>query len=128
MTYLLKLLYLIELCSSDGEASGEVDNFANDQARPLNLVLQVPESLPSVLQHHIDFIVCGDYETANKIKECMACQWSNIVKPGRKVKVKFVSKLKDAVIEMSHYIAKLASKSMYFFATAKVIVKITDTS
>ena len=63
------------LCSSDGEASGRVDtsfrkhNFAIDQARPLSLVLQLPERLPSVLQHYIDFVVCGEYETTVKIKD-----------------------------------------------------------
>ena len=37
--------------------------------------------------------------------------------------------MKDAVLEKSHYIAKPASNSMYFFCyDYKVIVKITDTS
>ena len=63
------------LCSSDGEASGRVDtsfhkhNFAIDQARPLSLVSQLPKRLPSILQHHIDLVVCGEYETAVKIKD-----------------------------------------------------------
>ena len=48
--------------------------------------------------------------------------WSDIIRPEHKVKVKIKGDLTSAVVEKFHYIAKLSSNSMYFYATAKVDV------
>ena len=55
-----------------------------------------------------------------KVKECMQQQWSHIIIPGLRVKVKIKGVLTNALVEKSHYIAKLSSNSMYFYAAAKV--------
>jgi len=50
------------------------------------LVLRLPNDLPAVTQHYIDFVRCDQYETAMKVKECMQQQWSHIIIPGLRVK------------------------------------------
>ena len=83
------------------------------------LAQQLPEDLPDVTQHYTDFVRCEQYETAMKVKECMQQQWFHIIVPGHKVKVKIKRVLTSAVVEKSHYIAKLCSNSKYSYATAK---------
>ena len=84
------------------------------------MVLQLPKNLTDITQHYVDFVRCEQHDTALKAKECMQQQWSDIIRPRRKVKVKIKGKLTSAVVEKSHYIAKLFSNCMYFHATAKV--------
>ena len=72
-----------------------------------NLELVLPTSLQGVTQHHVDFIRCDDIDTANTAKELMQQQWSELVKPGCRVKVTIMDKFVDAVVERTHYISKL---------------------
>ena len=48
----------------------------------------------------------------------MQQQWSDIVRP----KSKDEDEITSAVVEKSHYIAKLSSNCMHFYATAKAHV------
>ena len=89
-------------------------------AKDSHLVLQLPKDIPDVTQHYIDFVRCEQYVTAMKVKECMQQQWSHIIVPGQKVKVKIEGVLTSGVVKKSHYIAKLSSNSTYFYAAAKV--------
>ena len=58
------------------------------------LELALPASLQGVTQHHVDFIRCDDIDTANTTaKELMQQQWSELVKPGCRVKVKIMDKI-----------------------------------
>ena len=55
-------------------------------------------------------------------------QWSNLVKPGQKVKVKLKDELVAAVVESSHFISKLSFDCLYFSATTKVDIKLGSSS
>ena len=55
----------------------------------------------------------------------MRQQWSDLVKPGCRVKVKVKDELVDAFVERSHFIS---FDSCYFYATAKVEVKLAGTA
>ena len=90
-----------------------------------NLELVLPASLQGVTQHHMDFIRCDDLDTANTVKELMQQQWSELVKPGCRVKVTIMDKFVDAVVERTHFISKLSFDCCYFFATAKAEVKVS---
>ena len=72
----------------------------------------------------MDFIRCDDIDTAIAAKELMQQQWSELVKPGCRVKVKIMDKFVDAV-ERTHFISKLFFDCCYFFATAKAEVKVS---
>ena len=88
---------------------------------PRNIVqLVLPASLQGVTQHHVDFIRCDDFDSANTAKELMQQQWSELVKPG--CRDKFV----DAVVQRTHFISKLSFDCCYFFATAKAEVKVSS--
>ena len=54
----------------------------------------------------------------------MKNQWCDLVYPGRKVKVRVKDELVDGEVETCHYIAKLSFDCLYFYATAKVDVRI----
>ena len=56
----------------------------------------------------------------------MECEWSNVVKAGQKVKVKMKDEFVDVVVEKLLFLAKLASNGTYYYATAKVIVRLYD--
>ena len=90
-----------------------------------NLELVLPASLQGVTQHHVDFIRCDDLDTANTAKELIQQQWSELVKPGSRVKVTIMDKFVDAVVERTHFISKLSFDCCYFFATAKTEVKVS---
>ena len=93
---------------------------------PKNILeLALPASLQGVTQHHVDFIRCDNIDTANTVKELMQQQWSELVKPGCRVKVKIMDKFVDAVVERTHFISKLSFDCCYFFATAKAEVKVS---
>ena len=79
-------------------------------------------SLQGVTQHHVDFIRCDDLDTANTVKELMQQQWSELVRPGCRVKVTIRDK---AVVERTHFISKVSFDCCYFFATAKASVKVS---
>ena len=103
-----------------------MSNARPPSADPRNIVqLVLPASLQGVTQHHVDFIRCDDFDTANTAKELMQQQWSELVKPGCRVKVKIMDKFVDAVVEMTHFISKLSFDCCYFFATAKAEVKVS---
>ena len=72
-------------------------------AKDSHLVLQLPKDIPDVTQHYIDFVRCEQYVTAMKVKECMQQQWSHIIVPGQKLKVKIKGVLTSAVVKKSHY-------------------------
>ena len=90
--------------------------------------LHLPVSLQNVTKYHEDFVKCEDQDTANKVMESMQHQWSELAKPGRKVKVKMKDELSDGIIDKSYFISKLSFDSRYFYATAKAEVKLADTS
>ena len=100
---------------------------SNASVDPRNIVqLVLPASLQGVTQHHVDFIRCDDFDSANTAKELMQQQWSELVKPGCRVKVKIMDKFVDAVVERTHFISKLSFDCCYFFATAKAEVKVSS--
>ena len=60
----------------------------------------MPDSLHlNVTKYHEDFVKCNDQGTADKVMESMQQQWSDLVKPGCRVKVKVKDELVDAFIE-----------------------------
>ena len=79
------------------------------------LVLHLPGDLPGVTKHHADFVKCDDSDTANRVRDCMQIQWSNLVKPGQKIKVKLKNEVVAAVVESSHFISKLSFDCLYTF-------------
>ena len=56
-------------------------------------VLQLPDSLENVTKYHEDFVKCADKHTADLVCESMREQWSDVLKPGRRVKVKIKDEL-----------------------------------
>ena len=95
---------------------------------PLVHVLHLPEDLQGDTKHYVDFVKCDDADTANRVRDCMQIQWSNLVKPGQKVKVKLKDELVAAVVENSHFISKLSFDCLYFYATTKVDIKLPGSS
>ena len=102
-----------------------VETVSSDTPQPINelksnypLVLQLPEDLSNVNQHYVNFVRCEDVHSANTVK-CMEQQWSSLVQPGRKVKVKVKEEVVSAVVEKLHFISKLSFDCRYFYATAK---------
>ena len=85
----------------------------------------LPVGLQGVTQYHVDFIRYDDIVTANTVNELMQQQWSELVKPGCRVKVKIMDKFVDAVVERTHFISKLSFECCYFFATANAEVKVS---
>ena len=69
------------------------------------LVLHLPGDLPGVTKHHADFMKYDDSDTANTVRDCIQIQWSNLVKPGQKIKI-----------------------CLYFYATAKVDIRLPGSS
>jgi len=67
-----------------------VSNARPPSVEPRKLELVLPVSLQGVTQHHVDFIKCDDIVTASTAKELMQQQWSELVKPGCRVKVKLL--------------------------------------
>ena len=103
-----------------------VETVSSDTPQPINelksnypLVLQLPEDLSNVNQHYVNFVRCEDVHSANTVKKCMEQQWSTLVQPGRKVKVKVKEEVVSAVVEKLHFISKLSFDCRYFYATAK---------
>lgn len=84
--------------------------------------LRLPGHVKDV--HHPDFVRCEDSETAEELKEAMKYQWCDLVYPGRKVKVRVKDELVDGEVETCHYISKLSFDCLYFYATAKVDVRV----
>ena len=58
----------------------------------------------------------------------MEREWSDVVKTGQKVKMKFKDDFTSAVVVRVLFVSKLAANSTYFYATAKVIVKLSNNS
>ncbi len=58
-------------------------------------------------QHHVDFVRCDNIDTANSAKNCMQQQWSDLVSPGCKVKVKLKGEIVVAIVEKPYFISKL---------------------
>ena len=90
------------------------------------LVLKFPDSLTGVTKHHEDFVRCEEADVADTVKGLMQQQWTSLVMPGQKVKVKIKDKLVSAVIENCHFISKLSFDSLYFYATAKVDLRLSE--
>ena len=64
------------------------------ESEPRNqLVLHLPSDFPSVAERHVDCVRCDTIDTANAVRYGMKQQWSNLVSPGRTVKVKVKDKL-----------------------------------
>ena len=93
----------------------------------LHLVLELPANLTSITKHYVDFIRCDDSEVANSIKDAMQHQWSSLIMPGQKLKVRMKDKLVSAVVEKCYYISKLSFDCLYYYATAKADVRLLDT-
>ena len=64
-----------------------------------HLVLKLPDSLTGITKHHEDFVRCEEADVADTVKGLMQQQWTSLVTPGQKVKVKIKDKLVSAVIE-----------------------------
>ena len=90
------------------------------------LVLKLPDSLTGVTKYHEDFVRCEEANVADTVKGLMQQQWTSLVMPGQKVKVKIKDKLVSAVIENCHFISKLSFDSLYFYATAKVDLRLSE--
>ena len=90
-------------------------------------MLQLLEDLSNVTKHYVDFVRCEDVDSANAVK-CMEQQWSTLVQPGRKVKVKVKEKVVSAVIETLHFISKLSFDCRYFYVTAKADIRLSGCS
>lgn len=89
--------------------------------------LHLPDDL-HVTQHHVDYVRCEELDTATAVRDCMEQQWSHLFCHGRKVKVKLNDELIDGVIVQTHYIAKLSSNCLYYYATAKAEVSTSGSS
>ncbi len=92
------------------------------------LLLQVPESLTRVTKRFEDFVKCENMEDASAVEELMRLQWSNLVVPGMKVKVKLNNEVVSAVIVECNYTSKVSFDCLYCFATAKANVKLSDSN
>ncbi len=75
-----------------------------------------------------DFVMCENMEDASAIEELMRLQWSNLVAPGMKVKVKLNNEVVSAVIVECNYTSKVYFDCLYCFATAKANVKLSDSN
>ena len=60
--------------------------------------LHLPVSLHNVTKYHEDFVKYEDQATASRVMESMQDQWSELDKPGCKVKVKIKDELADTII------------------------------
>ena len=90
--------------------------------------ITLPEAIRNVTKYHADYFRCDDGESANIVSSSMERQWSDVIMIGQKVKVKMKNEFVSAVVEKTIFVSKLASNSAYFYATAKVIVRLPDGS
>ena len=96
---------------------------------PLHLSeITLSEAIPNVTKYNADYFRCEDGESANIVRSSMERQWSDVIMIGQKVKVKMKNEFVSAVVEKTIFVSKLASNSAYFYATAKVIVRLPDGS
>ena len=78
--------------------------------------------------YHVDFVKCRDI----LIGDCIKKQWSDIVKPGKKVKVKLKladgsgSSIYSAVVQECMFLSCLSLDCLYSYATAKSLVRLLD--
>ncbi len=86
--------------------------------------------IPNITKHYVDFVRCEDAVTVDTVKKCMEQQWSALVTPrGWKVKVKVKEEEVSAIVEKSFFIiCKLSFDCRYFNATAKAVVRLSDSS
>ncbi len=75
-----------------------------------------------------DFVKCENMEDASTVEELMRLQWSNLVVPGMKVKVKLNNEVVSAVIVECNYTSKVSFDCLYCYATAKANVKLSDSN
>ena len=92
----------------------QIEHLRNSQSFCMNLMTQflcvsAEWCLSRVTYFQFTIVRCEQYETVMKVKECMQQQWSHVIVPGYKVKVKIRRVLTSAVVEKSQYIAKLSS-------------------
>ena len=91
--------------------------------------LNLPVSLSNVVtKYHADYFRCEDGESASAVRSCMEHEWSDVVKSGQKVKMKFKDDFTSGTVDRVLFVSKQAANSTYFYATAKVIVKLSNNS
>ena len=105
---------------------------STDPAFPVRLSipqLNLPVSLSNVVtKYHADYFRCEDGELASAVRSCMVHEWSDVVKSGQKVKMKFKDDFTSGTVDRVLFVSKQAANSTYFYATAKVIVKLSNNS
>ena len=101
--------------------------------RPIDLCpLQLPDDL-TFTRYHEDYFKCQDEKTAQYISESMRGQLSEIVKPGMDVKISLYDSsaneyVHGAIVEECIFLFKLSNDCWFYYATAKVKVRLLDNS
>ena len=81
-----------------------------------------------VTKYHADYFRCEDGESASAVRSCMVHVWSDVVKSGQKVKIKFKDDFTSGTVDRVLFVSKQAANSTYFYATVKVIVNLSNNS
>ena len=101
-----------------------VTNATSDSAYEHIPALKLPEHLKDITKHHEDFVRCEDVSTADAVKDAMKLQWSDLIFPGQKVKLKVKEEIISAEVEKCHFVSKLSFDCLYYYATAKADVRV----
>ena len=106
-----------------------MDRCEHSESRIAIPQLNLPESLSNVVtKYHADYFRCEDGESASAVSRCMEHEWSDAVETGQKVKMKFKDDFTSVTVDRVLFVSKQAANSSYFYATAKVIVKLSNNS
>ena len=75
----------------------------------------LPESLSNVVtKYHAGYFRCEDGESASAVRSCMEREWSDVVKTGQKVKMKFKDDFSSVTVVGVLFVSKQAANSTYF--------------
>ena len=64
--------------------------------------------------YHADYFRCEDGESASAVRSCMEREWSDVVKTGQKVKMKFKDDFTSVTVVGGLFVSKQAANSTYF--------------
>ena len=80
----------------------------------------------SIMQ--IIFDVKTGSQLSSAVRSYMEHEWFDVVKSGQKVKMKFKDDFTSGTVDRVLFVSKQAANSTYFYATAKVIIKLSNNS
>ena len=96
----------------------------NKPVRNKILKLSLPKN-SSLTKVHEDFIKCDELSA---VRDEMKKQWSSVIFPGVKVKIKHNNDVVPAVVVECNYFSRSSFDCNYYYATAKATVKLSESN